>query len=146
MKVPGKTMPEKAKDTRGTQMETGMKVTFTREKLTAKVSTTGLMEKNTMASGSMELRMATECGEAYSETATLASGKTVRLMVTGCISGRMGIAMRAVGSIASSMAEELISSPTEISTQATTNTVKLTAKASINGRMAVFIKASLKRA
>ena len=49
----GKMTPVKEKATRGTQTETVMRATSTKEKPTAKVSTTGPMEKSMTASGSM---------------------------------------------------------------------------------------------
>ena len=100
MKVFGPTISEKEKDMKDIQTATDTKEIFKKEKLTAKVYTIGPMEKSMMASGRMESKMVTACGEAFSGTLIWASGRTLRLMDTAYINGRMETDTKAPGSIA----------------------------------------------
>ena len=100
MKVFGPTISEKEKDMKDIQTATDTKEIFKKEKLTAKVYTTGPMEKSMMASGRMVSKMATVCGEEFSVTLTSGSGRTQRQMDMVYINGRMEIDTKAPGSIA----------------------------------------------
>jgi len=88
MKDSGKMITGKAKAWKSTATAINTKATSKEEKRMAREFTTGQTEKSTMESGRTELRRDTACGEAYSETLILASGKTARLMDMVSISGR----------------------------------------------------------
>ena len=144
MKDSGSMTKGNKRDMKGTAMATGMKATLRMEKHMEKVCTTGPMVRSMTESGAEESKKATACGEVSSETAIWANGKTVKLMVTESISGKMVIGMKAPGQIASSMAKALTSSRTAMSTRVTTCKESPRVKESINGRTAVSTRASSK--
>jgi len=79
------------------QMAILMKETSRKEKLMARESITGLMEKSMMENGVKELRMAMACGKVYLEIAIWANGSTQKLMGMECISGKMEIDLKVAG-------------------------------------------------
>ena len=78
-------------------MEISMKETSKVERLMARASTCGQMEKFTMANGAMESKRATECGEESLVIHSLENGRTQKQMDTVFISGRMEIDLKVSG-------------------------------------------------
>jgi hypothetical protein len=111
---------------------------FKTGKLTVKVYILGLTGKFMMENGKMESRMDMEYGKEFLEILSLVSGKIVRLMVMGCISGKMEIGMKENGALASSMGRGLIYLQMEIHLQELINKASLRALVNINGKMKVF--------
>jgi len=73
-KAIGLMIRETKKDMSVIVMAIHMKVIFRKEKLMAKESITGQMEKSMTVNGAKELKMAMECGKEYSETAIWVNG------------------------------------------------------------------------
>jgi hypothetical protein len=97
MKATGLMTKETKKDMSVIQMAILMKETSRKEKLMARESITGLMEKSMMENGVKESRMAMACGKVYLEIAIWANGSTQKLMGMECISGKMEIDLKVAG-------------------------------------------------
>jgi hypothetical protein len=136
MRVSGEVTSVTGKDTSDTPMATSMKETSSQARLMGRVCTSGPMGRYTMASGVEVSRKATVFGAVYSETLTLASGRTRRLMAMACISGKMEIDTRESGETASKTAKGQTYLPTAIRSLGLIKLANLTDTVSISGNPA----------
>ena len=86
------------------------------------------------------------CGKVYSVIHILGSGKIAKLMVTGCISGRMETGTKVLGSIVSSMGRAQTSLRTKTYTRVPTLLESLTGAAYTNGKVEAYTPATSARA
>ena len=96
-KASGSTIIEMGEESSAIQTATSSKENSRTTNRTEKASIHGSMARSMKVSGKMDLKKAKECGKAFLEIPTSASGSRAKLMATGSTNGRTEIDTRANG-------------------------------------------------